>query len=131
MKQTLLILFLLFSAFSYSQENCNNGIDDDGDGKIDLNDEDCICNNSTINSIIPNPSFEVYAKCPKSYSELNLATPWIQASGATTDYFNKCGLIAPGIKTAGLDNFPDGNGIVGAIFKKIFRNMLGQHYYLL
>ncbi|KIO53273.1 T9SS type B sorting domain-containing protein [Flavobacterium hibernum] len=126
MKQTLFILFLLFSVFSYSQENCNNGIDDDGDGKIDLNDEDCICNNSTINSIIPNPSFEVYAKCPKSYSELNLATPWIQASGATTDYFNKCGLIAPGIKTAGLDNFPDGNGIVGAIFKKDFQEYVGS-----
>lgn len=126
MKLKLLLLFFLYSLLCSAQENCNNGIDDDGDGKIDLNDSDCLCSNSTITSIIPNPSFEEYINCPSNYSELNSASPWIQATNATTDYFNKCGLIAPGIKTAGLDNFPDGNGIIGAIFKDNFQEYVGS-----
>ena len=44
MKYKLLLFFLLFSSICIAQEICNNGIDDDGDGKIDLNDSDCICN---------------------------------------------------------------------------------------
>jgi gliding motility-associated-like protein len=40
------IFFILFSSVSYSQEICNNAIDDDNDGLIDLNDvSDCVCNN--------------------------------------------------------------------------------------
>ena len=52
------ILFLLLSnSIIFSQEICDNGIDDDGDGQIDLNDSDCYCinpsleNNSKITSI--------------------------------------------------------------------------------
>ncbi|MBY0486108.1 MAG: hypothetical protein K2P85_02800, partial [Flavobacteriaceae bacterium] len=78
MKYKFLLFFFFFSLISFSQENCNNGIDDDGDGKIDLNDPDCICNTSSITSIIPNPSFEVNTSCPNSFSQLNYATPWIQ-----------------------------------------------------
>lgn len=125
MKYKLLVLFLLFSIFCSAQENCNNGIDDDGDGKIDLNDSDCICNTTAITSIIPNPSFETHASCPSNFSELNLATPWIQATEATTDYFNTCGFIMPGVKDLGLQNFPDGDGIAGALFLTDWNEYLG------
>lgn len=38
----LLILIFCLSNFSYSQENCSNGIDDDADGLIDCLDPDCM-----------------------------------------------------------------------------------------
>ena len=37
----LFIFFTFFFINSFSQENCNNGIDDDGDGLIDCQDFDC------------------------------------------------------------------------------------------
>ena len=125
MKRKLLLLLLLFSSICTAQEICNNGIDDDGDGKIDLNDSDCICNKTAVTSIIPNPSFETNSSCPTSFSQLNLATPWIQATDATTDYHNKCGFVAPGIISLGLDTFPDGNGIASALFMPFWNEYLG------
>ena len=61
MKKNLLIVLLLCSVFATAQEICTNGIDDDADGLIDLNDTtDCVCNSGTTIpvSLIPNPSFE-------------------------------------------------------------------------
>ncbi|MEN8794912.1 MAG: hypothetical protein ABF294_10740 [Flavobacteriales bacterium] len=44
-KEFLILILILFSGFSFSQEICDNGIDDDGDGLIGLNDTlDCRCN---------------------------------------------------------------------------------------
>ena len=94
MKKLLLILFLLPSSFVlYSQEICNNAIDDDGDTFIDLNDTECVCEGfgGVIESLIPNPSFEERTCCPATFSELFCANDWDQASWATSDYFNFCG----------------------------------------
>lgn len=41
-KFSLLLLSLLFSGMTFAQEDCTNGIDDDGDGLIDCLDPDCI-----------------------------------------------------------------------------------------
>ncbi|KIA85517.1 T9SS type B sorting domain-containing protein [Flavobacterium sp. AED] len=125
MKQKLLLLFLLCSILCSAQEVCNNGIDDDGDGKIDLNDSDCICNNSAITSIIPNASFETLLGCPSSFSQLNNATPWIQATQATTDYFNTCGFMLPAMKDLNLLDVPDGKGLTGALFLRDWNEYLG------
>lgn len=38
----LMTVAFLFSVYTYSQENCSNGIDDDGDGLIDCLDPDCM-----------------------------------------------------------------------------------------
>ncbi len=114
----LLCMSLLFSFFTYGQEICNNGVDDDGDGFIDLNDTaDCHCAQPTteVPSLIPNPSFETMACCPSGYSQLNCAQSWIQASDATSDYMNTCGMVFPAATAAGLVPFPDGNGIAGLI----------------
>jgi hypothetical protein len=44
MRQGLLLLFFLFTAFTlHAQEICDNGIDDDGDGFVDFFDPDCAC----------------------------------------------------------------------------------------
>jgi hypothetical protein len=42
----------------HMSEICDNAIDDDNDGYIDINDPDCICEIVKPESLIPNPSFE-------------------------------------------------------------------------
>ncbi len=39
-------LLLCLSTVMFAQEICDNGIDDDNDGLIDLNDDECICDNT-------------------------------------------------------------------------------------
>lgn len=116
------IIFLLFSfvfmQYSYAQEICDNGIDDDGDGFVDLNDDECDCEGfgGVIESLIPNPSFEDMDCCPTFHSQLDCATTWLQASGATSDYYNTCGytaIMGEGVTGADLTDLPDGEGWVG------------------
>lgn len=73
------------------EEICDNAQDDDGDGLIDLNDPDCLCQAPEPSSLIPNPSFEETDCCPSGNGQLFCAKTWIQASEATTDYYNRCG----------------------------------------
>lgn len=93
-------------------EDCSNSLDDDGDGLIDLNDPDCICEVLSPESLIPNPSFEESTCCPTERSMLNCAVGWIQASEPTTDLIHPCGWT-------GWDGhipptpFPDGEAIMG------------------
>ena len=125
MKKLFLLLLLSGSSAVFSQEICDNGIDDDMDGLIDIQDTvDCKCNfiansggSTTISSLIPNPSFENRSCCPSSYSQLNCANVWIQASSATSDYFNTCGFIgyAPTYGQNPPLPLPNGNGYVGFI----------------
>ena len=125
LKRIVVTFLLFFSIILFGQENCNNSIDDDGDGKIDLNDTDCICNNPLLSSLLPNHSFETYSFCPDNFSELDLATPWNQATNGTTDYYNTCNFIMPAIMNSGLQNFPNGNGIVGAFYRESWKEYLG------
>lgn len=93
-------------------EICDNGIDDDMDGLIDLNDPDCDCEVVEPVSLIPNPSFEDLNCCPDDRSQLDCAEAWIQASEPTTDLIHTCDYM-------GWDDFPpplpfpDGEGIMG------------------
>ncbi len=115
---TLFISVLLPFAVS-AQEICNNGIDDDGDGLIDLNDPDCPCSTliaaDNLTSYIRNHSFEDRLCCPYGFVSivsppwLDCADGWHQATSATSDYFNMCGYAPAGF------NFPppDGDAAVG------------------
>ncbi len=115
MKLFIVLALLLTSVFAYSQEICDNGIDDDGDGLIDLNDTtDCNCailNPQFVPSLIPNPSFEEHSCCPSSGSMLNCADTWIQAGSASTDYYHTCDYI---VSTP--IPIPDGEAAVGMYF---------------
>jgi gliding motility-associated-like protein len=93
-------------------EICDNAIDDDGDGLIDLNDPDCDCPIFGPKSLIPNPSFEEKSCCPQAVSELSCAKTWIQASEPTTDYLHTCGWMGWPNLPPPLP-FPDGQGCVG------------------
>ncbi|MBX2814445.1 MAG: gliding motility-associated C-terminal domain-containing protein [Saprospiraceae bacterium] len=113
----LQVLLLLVSCCSVhgqivSGEVCDNALDDDNDGLIDLNDPDCACTVFEPKSLIPNPSFEEMSCCPQGRSQLQCAETWIQASAATTDYLHTC-------QWTGWPNlpppmpFPDGDAVVG------------------
>jgi len=93
-------------------EDCENGIDDDNDGLVDLNDDDCSCEIISPTSLIPNPSFEDMSCCPNGRSQLRCAESWIQASAPTTDLINTCDWLGWEDFPAPMP-FPDGNGIMG------------------
>lgn len=94
-------------------EVCDNAIDDDGNGLIDLNDPACVCQVLTPRSLIPNPSFEDTLCCPTGVSMMQCATGWIQASEPTSDYLHPCNWFGwtnlPRVPTP----IPDGEACVG------------------
>ena len=93
-------------------ELCSNGIDDDQDGLVDLNDPDCVCPNPEPISLIANPSFEILDCCPFRESQLGCADDWVQASEPTTDFIHSCDYLGwPGLPPP--LPFPDGDGCMG------------------
>lgn len=131
MRLKLLFSFFLFLTIQVSLlaqvEICDNGLDDDGDGLVDLNDSDCACPVIAPISYIPNPSFEDTDCCPNNRSQLNCATGWIQASEATTDYLNTCDYLGwPEFPPP--RPFPDGNGIVGFRDGRVSRGSIFQNW---
>ena len=101
----------LFIAISIqAQEVCDNGVDDDSDGLIDLLDTtDCACAPGGSSTLLMNPSFEDFSACPYNWSQMDLTTGWYQATFNTTDYFNQCGFFRDWITLP----LPDGAGCVG------------------
>lgn len=115
LRVSMLCLFLLSHGSTevsrssqLTDEVCDNAIDDDNDGLIDLNDPDCVCEIVSQESLIPNPSFEDYSCCPSGHTQLSCARRWSQASGGTADYLNHCGYLP----VTTLSPFPDGEGAV-------------------
>jgi len=73
------------------QENCDNGIDDDGDGLIDAFDADCLCLLSgTPVNLIPNGDFEEKVGCCRSISqdEEVCMDNWVNLSSESIIYHN-------------------------------------------
>lgn len=114
-RRILLFLFICFASVCFGQEICDNGIDDDGDGLIDLNDDECECNTLLPSSLIPNPSFEERTCCPMENARLDCAVGWIQASNPTTDYIHTCGNYLGNVSIPAFAPLPlpDGEGAVG------------------
>ena len=118
----LLPIVLFFSFHASAQENCSNGLDDDNDGLVDLNDNlDCTCNgiNSVNpgNNFIPNPSFEENSCLPTDFTQLALGADgifcvnnWQAGTFGSSDYFvNAPGSFWPNIPTP----LPDGQAAAG------------------
>jgi gliding motility-associated-like protein len=117
-RRAALLLCLALSSLASAQEICNNALDDDADGLIDLNDTtECACTGNIgddgVTSIIPNPSFEQFDCVPTTVSELACATTWEQATAATSDYFLNVdgGLWIEGVPQP----LPDGIALAGFI----------------
>lgn len=121
-----LCLFLSIN-ITFSQEVCDNGIDDDGDGLIDLNDSlECSCIDQSLtpinNSIIPNPSFEEMSFCPPSMSAMVCVDNWVSATQVSSpDYFNTCGYIT----SASPLPLPDGDGYAGMYAVSDYKEYIG------
>jgi gliding motility-associated-like protein len=123
----LILFFLIVSYNGISQEICNNGIDDDANGLIDLNDTlgcPCTLDFEQVNSLFQNPSFEDYIYCPNSFSQMIVVLDWVGATNGTSDYLNTCGFIY-NAGNSGLLPFPDGNGAVGTIFTNTNKEYIG------
>lgn len=89
MKKVLLLLLVFQVLFSFSQEICDNAIDDDGDGLIDLNDTDCECvsTQEPVN-YFPNPSFEDYIQCPDNWAQIDQSLEYWANACESSDYWN-------------------------------------------
>ncbi len=114
----VLLHLLFFAVLSLMNLNyqmveiCDNAMDDDGDGLIDLNDPECSCEIAEPKSLIPNASFEDMLCCPNSRGSLHCADTWIQASDATTDYIHTCGWMGWEDLPVPLP-LPDGEACIG------------------
>lgn len=110
-------LLLLLPALASAQEVCDNALDDDADGLVDLNDTlECACGvflPTGGNSLVTNPSFEEHDCVPGTFSELHCAVDWEQGTEATADYFLNVnnGLWPPELPQP----VPDGLGVAGFI----------------
>lgn len=126
--RTCVMISLALACFgARAQESCANAVDDDGDGLIDLNDTtDCVCQvtigGGGIPSILPNASFEDWDCQPSSYSQLDCADGWDQATFATSDYF-----LAPTYMPSWIEQpLPGGgNGCVGGYFCHDYMEYIG------
>ncbi len=115
----LILVNLAIPMLLNAQEICNNGIDDDGNGLVDLNDPGCqfssVLLQPGIISLLPNHSFEERICCPGGFVSpisppwLSCASGWRPANIGTTDYFNECGYSPAGFNLPS----PAGDGAVG------------------
>lgn len=78
------------------EEDCMNGIDDDGDGLIDFMDPDCICNQVGGIEYVPNGDFENVMSCEFGNIEAQLGN-WKQIGGSP-DVINENCLGTDGYK---------------------------------
>ncbi|MCB0693125.1 MAG: PKD domain-containing protein [Saprospiraceae bacterium] len=114
----LLIALVAMATIAGAQENCANGIDDDGDGLIDLQDTECSCYGLhpwTPADQLPNPSFEEKLCCPVGFSQTNCLLDWDRGTTATADYLHTCGFVSASFIDAGLVPFPNDSGAVALI----------------
>lgn len=110
------VLALCLPAFLFAQEICDNGIDDDGNGLVDLNDTlACPCDllPPPVN-LITNGSFEDHTCCPNAnpswpIGQIDCANGWNDYMvSATCDYY-ACGYMPTGVPQP----IPDGNAVAG------------------
>ena len=81
----ILLLILFLPTLSFSMEICNNGIDDDGDGLIDLNDEDCQCADVLEDVLfISNGDFSANPFCCQgnNFSRDDCLDNWVPVNGS-------------------------------------------------
>lgn len=103
---------MFFGTLGFAQENCANGIDDDGDGFIDSQDPDCAACYEIIYTVMEE-DFEDYNCCPTDINQTNCINGW-QANFETPDYFNTCDYLGGGFFTPSVPlPILSGEGAVG------------------
>jgi gliding motility-associated-like protein len=136
--RSVLLLIAFAPAWAFAQELCDNAMDDDADGLIDLNDPDCPCSAyllpAGVVSYVANPSFEDRVPgpngpcCPYTFVSpfsppwLSCATGWFQATSATSDYYHMCGFAPPSFPLPP----PEGEAAVGFISVTNYKEYVGS-----
>ncbi len=130
---TVLLWVILLPFVSFTQEICDNGIDDDGDGLIDILDvEDCLCADVLPGSVVGD--FEVYSCCPSSFTLPGgvggvhcLDDGWqIGSTIATTDFFHTCDYVGGnGILPLVPMPIPSGDGCIGMASQTGYNEQIG------
>lgn len=118
------IALLVGTTSTFGQEICDNGVDDDADGLVDLNDT-VDCDGVIIDGlsyILPNRNFEAYDCIPQIYSELHCADTWSQATDGTSDYFRVEGFFPEFIPMPMPSN---GSGCVGGYVCPDYKEYVG------
>jgi len=79
-----ILLLVLWSTIGYSQEICDNGIDDDGDNLTDLMDDECDCQDVFDDTVyVPNGNFENTSMCCNGdFSSGDCLENWIPINGS-------------------------------------------------
>lgn len=115
-----LLAFLLLVGSSSAQEVCDNGVDDDANGLIDLNDTiACPCTVlPPATNLIANGSFEEQTCCPGQpgigvpNSFVDCATGWVDYQiSASADIYDPCGFFPSMIPQP----VPDGDAVAGIV----------------
>jgi len=125
LRTALLLLTCVFLSSLRAQEICDNSIDDDADGLIDLNDTtDCACGLTAVplDGILPNPSFEDYNCIPTSFSQVACLQDWNQATQSTSDYFRTDGYM-PSFIPQPLPG--GGNACIGGYYCNDYKEYVG------
>jgi len=75
----------------------------------------CINASAESQNFIPNNSFENFSTCPTGGGQINLATPWYDPTGTTSDYLNSCngGTVGVPDNVFGFENARSGVGYAG------------------
>lgn len=56
---------------------------------------------SKSQNLVPNGDFEFYTSCPTAPGQMNLAFPWHDPTGATSDYYNGCAPLSSFVNVPG------------------------------
>lgn len=94
-------------------------MDDDNDGFVDINDQDCDC--FEIHNLVPNGDFELYLGIPFGPEKVNYATGWLRCCtengylNANASYNHQEGYHTSEI----VFPYPSGNGMVSAFYNFI------------
>ncbi len=76
-----------FAAPARMMEICDNGLDDDQDGRIDAFDPDCQCEGRLSPNLVPNGQFNQTTGCCADLGQVNCLADWI-VLGPSPDYIS-------------------------------------------
>jgi gliding motility-associated-like protein len=108
----LLLSMMFLTTLGFAQENCTNGIDDDGNGLIDSQDPACFACYDISYSLIEE-DFEDYNCCPDNLSQTFCINGWESISGSP-DFVNTCDFLGGGSLIPFVpEPIPSGEGAVG------------------
>ncbi len=128
MRLFITLTLLLSVLQATAQEICDNGIDDDGNGLIDLQDDQCLCSGVSVglpsDNLIPNPGFEEFNCCPANFAQIYCDEFWQSQNTTSPDFHHECDYLGLTGLDAGILPPPSGEGAAGIITSPVWQEYL-------